>query len=168
MNSSLWVLWEQTSQVLENRTLILKINRAENQRRCGGKRHRDSEKSRWWRGSMKCHIVLPKQQYTHSQGGKRRLSHYSGLLSPTALYLFWPHCSSPVLLISEIEELLSANSSYGSLWQGSWVKMFCPFVPVSTTVLDSTVTPKETNQQVRHLKCFYTSKHMFKPHVSPK
>lgn len=51
----------------------------------GEKRYSDSEKCRWWRGSMKCHILLPNQHCMYS-GGKKVLSHYSVPLS------LWPHC----------------------------------------------------------------------------
>lgn len=83
----------------------------------GGKRHRDSEWRGWWTGSMKCPTVLPKQHDMHS-GIKEPLQP----LSPTVFHRCWPHCWSLALLITEIAQHL--NTSYGSVWQGNWIKMF--------------------------------------------
>lgn len=123
MNFKSLGLREQTSQVLLNRALILKINRAENQKEMWGEKDRkgDSEKSRWWRGRMKCHIVLPKQHYMH--GGEKM-----GAFTLFIASLPWPHTGSDLtdevqkFKSPEIEELV--KTSYGSLWQGSCVKMF--------------------------------------------
>lgn len=94
---------------------------------------------------MKCHIALP-------------LSHHS---APP-----YPQPCTGSELIAEVQFYQSQGSkslfleSHSS--QRSWVKMLsfwaCFFVS----------DPKEPKLQIRPLNCFYTFKHMFKPHVCPK
>lgn len=108
-----WGLREQTSQVLQNCALILKINRGGNHRRFGAGEDTETQK-RGNDGEEAWNAILyyQNQHYMIVEKGAFQI------IQP--LHFFWPQCSSPELFITEIEEVLT----YGFLRQGSSVKMF--------------------------------------------
>lgn len=123
-------------------------------------RGKDSEKSSWWRGSMKCHIVLPEQHYMH--GGKKKKqeekSHYSAPLS-----------HGLTLVLTSLLESGFINHRYRgafecivwfSLTGGQLSQDVCPPVPISLT-----------QRKLIHRSGIWsvcTLIPMLKPHVPPK
>ena len=109
--------------VIEERALIVRINRSQKQRRCW-------EEKKWWRGCMKCHIMLPKQHDIHS--GKKTL------FRPRVLHWSWPRYHSPVSLITALGafEGIIWSSLTGQVSQdgcpldmfASWVVTNCHFI----------------------------------------
>ncbi len=73
-------------------------------------------------GEEAWNVILSYQNNITCIEEEKKRFHIIQPVSPTALHRFWPHCWSPVLLLTKIEELVKA--AYGSLWRGSWVKMF--------------------------------------------
>lgn len=104
----LW--WNVTME----RPLIVRLNRDQKQRRCW-------EREEWWRGCMKCHIMLPKQHDIHN-GIKDIIQTQSITLELTSLL-------ESSIINHTLRSFWRHHMVYDRASESRWLPSWCIFIP---------------------------------------
>lgn len=100
--------------VTKERALIVRLNRDQKQRRCW-------EREEWWRGCMKCHIMLPKQHDIHN-GIKDIIQTQSITLELTSLL-------ESSIINHRLRNFWRHHMVYDRASESRWLPSWCVFFP---------------------------------------